>query len=143
MEDSGSSRVIVIGITNRPDLLDNSLLRPGRLEPVLYVQPPDEKGRLEIIKILTAKMPLSDNINLEEISVSTQNYTGADLSALCREAGVHAMQNNAAKISSTDFAAALKKIRPSITKEVDQWYTAIRETISNVVPKSIDKTFYG
>lgn len=143
MEESGPSRVIVIGITNRPDLLDSSLLRPGRLEPVLYVQPPDEKGRLEIIKILTAKMPLSENINLEEISVSTQNYTGADLSALCREAGVYAMQKNATKIDSADFAAALKKIRPSITKEVDQWYSAIRETISNVVPKSIDRAFYG
>jgi transitional endoplasmic reticulum ATPase len=88
-------------------------------------------------------MPPSDNVNLQEISVSTQNYTGADLAALCREAGVHAMQSNAPKISSADFAAALKKIRPSITKEVDQWYTAIRETISNVVPKTIDKTFYG
>lgn len=143
MEESGSAKVVVIGITNRPDLLDHSLLRPGRLEPVLFVPQPDEKGRLEIIKILTEKMPLSDDVNLEEISVSTQNYTGADLVALCREAGVHAMQNNSAKIGSSDFSAALKKIKPSITKEVDQWYTAIRETISNVVPKPIDKTFYG
>ena len=143
MEESGPSRVVVIGITNRPDLLDSSLLRPGRLEPVLYVQQPDEKGRLEIIKILTSKMPLSESVNLEEISVSTQNYTGADLSALCRESGVQAMQRSAPKIDSTDFAAALKKIRPSITKEVDQWYSTIRETISNVVPKSIDKAFYG
>jgi transitional endoplasmic reticulum ATPase len=62
---------------------------------------------------------------------------------LCREAGVSAMQNNSTKITSANFAAALKKIRPSITKEVDQWYLAIRETISNVVPKTIDKTFYG
>lgn len=143
MEESGSAKVVVIGITNRPDLLDHSLLRPGRLEPVLFVQQPDEKGRLEIIKILTEKMPLSDDVNLEEISVSTQNYTGADLVALCREAGVNAMQNNSIKIGSSDFSAALKKIRPSITKEVDQWYTAIRETISNVVPKPIDKAFYG
>ena len=143
MEESGPSRVVVIGITNRPDLLDSSLLRPGRLEPVLYVQQPDEKGRLEIIKILTSKMPLSESVNLEEISVSTQNYTGADLSALCRESGVQAMQRSAPKIDSADFAAALKKIRPSITKEVDQWYSAIRETISNVVPKSLDKAFYG
>jgi transitional endoplasmic reticulum ATPase len=143
MEESGSARVVVIGITNRPDLLDHSLLRPGRLEPILFVQQPDEKGRLEIIRILTEKMPLSNDVNLEEISVSTQNYTGADLVALCREAGVHAMQNNSSKIGSSDFASALKKIKPSITKEVDQWYTAIRETISNVVPKAIDKTFYG
>jgi transitional endoplasmic reticulum ATPase len=53
------------------------------------------------------------------------------------------MQNNSEKIDSADFAGALKKIRPSITKEVDQWYLAIRETISNVVPKSLDRTFYG
>jgi transitional endoplasmic reticulum ATPase len=143
MEESGSSRVVVIGITNRPDLLDHSLLRPGRLEPVLYVQQPDEKGRQEIINILTEKMPLASDVNLEEIAVSTQNYTGADLAALCREAGVHAMQNNASKVGSVDFSTALKKVRPSITKEVDQWYSAIRETISNVVPKAIDKTFYG
>jgi len=88
-------------------------------------------------------MPLAENINLEEISVSTQNYTGADLAALCREAGVHAMQSDSTKIGSTDFAAALKKIKPSITKDVDQWYSAIRETISNVVPKQMDKSFYG
>ena len=88
-------------------------------------------------------MPLADNVNLQEISVSTQNYTGADLAALCREAGVHAMQSDSTKIGSADFAAALKKIRPSITKEVDQWYLTIRETISNVVPKQMDKAFYG
>lgn len=143
MEESATSRVVVIGITNRPDLLDHALLRPGRLEPVLYVQQPDENGRLEIIKILTKKMPLSSDVNLEEIAVSTQNYTGADLAALCRESGVHAMQNNLSKVNSVAFAAALKKVRPSITKEVDQWYSAIRETISNVVPKVKDKTFYG
>lgn len=143
MEESGSSRVAVIGITNRPDLLDHSLLRPGRLEPVLFVQQPDEKGRLEIIKILTGSMPLANDVRLEEIAVSTQNYTGADLAALCREAGVHAMQSESTKVNSADFSGALKKVRPSITKEVDQWYMAIRETISNVVPKAIDKTFYG
>ncbi len=143
LEEGVSSRVVVVGISNRPDLLDNSLLRTGRLDLVLYVPPPDEKGRLEIIKILTKKMPLASDIKLQEIAVTTQNYTGADLASLCREAAVTAMQNNSPKISSSDFAAALKKIRPSITSEVDQWYTSVRESISNVVPKSIDKTFYG
>ncbi len=143
MEEGISSRVVVIGISNRPDLLDNSLLRTGRLDLVLYVSPPEEKGRLEIIKILTAKMPLASDVKLKEIAVSTQNYTGADLAALCREAAVNAMQTNANKITSSDFAAGLKKVRPSITKEVDQWYTTVKESISNVVPKSIDKTFYG
>ncbi|KFM15791.1 Protein SAV [Marine Group I thaumarchaeote SCGC AAA799-D11] len=143
IEEGISSRVVVIGITNRPDVVDNSLLRTGRLDLVLYVEPPDEKGRLEIIKILTKKMPLTSDVKLQEIAVATQNYTGADLAALCREAAVQAMQNNATKISSQDFANSLKQVRPSITKEVDQWYKSVKESISNVVPKTGDKTFYG
>jgi transitional endoplasmic reticulum ATPase len=143
IEEGISSRVVVIGITNRPDILDNSLLRTGRLDLVLYVEPPDEKGRLEIIKILTKKMPLVNDVKLQEIAVATQNYTGADLAALCREAAVQAMRNNSSKISSQDFANGLKQIKPSITKEVDQWYNTIRESISNVVPKTGDKSFYG
>jgi len=143
IEEGVSARVVVIGITNRPDVLDNSLLRTGRLDLVLYVEPPDEKGRLEIIKILTKKMPLVNDVKLQEIAVATQNYTGADLAALCREAAVQAMRSNSSKISSKDFADGLKQIKPSITKEVDQWYNTIRESISNVVPKTGDKTFYG
>jgi transitional endoplasmic reticulum ATPase len=143
IEEGISSRVVVIGITNRPDVLDSSLLRTGRLDLVLYVSPPDEKGRLEIIKILTQKMPLASDVKLQEIAVATQNYSGADLAALCREAAVEAMRNNSTKISSHDFANSLKQVRPSITKEVDQWYSTIKESISNVVPKSGDKSFYG
>ena len=143
IEEGISSRVAVIGITNRPDIIDNSLLRTGRLDLVLYVSPPDEKGRLEIIKILTKKMPLSNDVKLQEIAIATQSYTGADLAALCREAAVHAMRNNSSKISSHDFATSLKQVKPSISKEVDQWYNTIRESISNVVPKTEDKAFYG
>jgi transitional endoplasmic reticulum ATPase len=143
IEEGISSRVVVVGITNRPDVLDNSLLRTGRLDLVLYVPPPDEKGRLEIIKILTSKMPLDKDVNIQEIAVATQNYSGADLAALCRESAIQAMRNGSAKISSKDFANSLKQIRPSITKEVDQWYNTVRESISNVVPKSKDRSFYG
>ena len=143
IEEGISSRVVVVGITNRPDILDNSLLRTGRLDLVLYVAPPDERGRLEIIKILTAKMPLDKDVKLQEIAVATQNYSGADLAALCRETAIHAMRKNSVKISSKDFADSLKQVRPSITKEVDQWYNNVRESISNVVPKSRDRSFYG
>jgi transitional endoplasmic reticulum ATPase len=143
IEEGISSRVVVVGITNRPDVLDNSLLRTGRLDLVLYVAPPDEKGRLEIIKILTAKMPLDKDVNLQEIAVATQNYSGADLAALCRESAIQAMRNNSGKISSRDFSNSLKQVRASITKEVDQWYNTVRESISNVVPKSRDRSFYG
>ncbi len=143
MEEGGTGRVVTIGITNRPDVIDNSMLRTGRLDLTLFIEPPDEKGRLEIIKILTKKMPLATGINLKEIAVATQNYTGADLAALCREAAVSAMQSKSAKIKKQHFSDALKKIRPSITKEVEQWYNTIQSEVSNIVPKSLDKTFYG
>ena len=80
---------------------------------------------------------------MKEIAVATQNYSGADLAALCREAAVKAMQNNARKITSTDFAAGLKHIKPSITNEVETWYEKIKEGVSNVIPKETDRAFYG
>jgi len=142
MEDSGTSNIVVVGITNRPDLIDNSMLRNGRLDVVLFVQPPDEKSRLDIIKILTDGMPLANNINLNEIAVSTQNYTGADLASLCREAAVNAMRRDSLKITSNDFALGLKRVRPSITKEIDKWYSDIKSEVSNKIPKSSGDTFY-
>lgn len=143
IENSSSSRIAIIGITNRPDLLDTSLLRAGKLDLMLYIKHPDEKERLEIIKILTDNMPISSDVKLEELSVSTKNYSGADISALCREAVVHAMQNHATKISNVDFTVGLKTIKPSITKEIEQWYVDISNNISNVIPKTTDKIFYG
>ena len=143
IENSLSSRVVIIGTTNRPDLLDMSLSRPGKLDLMLYVKHPEEKERLEIIKILTSSMPISNDVKLEELSVSTKNYSGADISALCREAAVHAMQNNSNKICNVDFAIGLKIIKPSITKEIEHWYSNISNNISNVVPKITDKIFYG
>jgi len=88
-------------------------------------------------------MPLASDVKLQEIAVATQNYTGADLAALCREAAIEAMRSDSVKISSHDFSNSLKRVRPTITKEVDQWYNTVKETISNVVPKTEDKSFYG
>ena len=143
MEEGSSSRVVVIGITNRPDIIDNSLLRSGRLDLRIFVPPPDEKGRLNIIEILTENMPLSSDVNLKEIAVATQNYSGADLAALCREAAVEAMHDGLTKITSQHFALGLKRIKPSISKDVETWYDKIKEGVSNVVPQKMDNTFYG
>jgi transitional endoplasmic reticulum ATPase len=87
-------------------------------------------------------MPLASDVDLDEIAVSTQNYTGADLASLCREAVVNAMQNNSEKINSNDFALALKRVKPSITKQIDQWYASIKDEVSNIIPKSTNETFY-
>jgi len=143
MEEGTTSRVVIIGITNRPDLIDSSMLRTGRLDLSVFVGPPDERGRLEIIKILTDSMPLSKNVDLNEIAVATQNYSGADLASLCREAAVEAMQNNTEEITSKDFATGLKKIKPSISKEVETWYEKIKESASSSIPREADRTFYG
>ncbi len=143
MEENGTAKIGVVGITSRPDLVDNSMLRPGRLDIVLYIEAPDEKSRLEIIRILTKQMPLVSDVDLNEIAVATQNYTGADIESLCREAAVNAMQNNHAKISSNDFAEGLKRVKPSITKDVEQWYSSIKDEVSKIIPKSTDKIFYG
>ena len=143
MEESGAAKIGVVGITSRPDLVDNSMLRPGRLDIVLYIEAPDEKSRLEIIRILTKQMPLASDVDLNEIAVATQNYTGADIESLCREAAVNAMQNNHTKISSNDFAEGLKRVKPSITKDVEQWYSSIKDEVSKIIPKSTDKIFYG
>ena len=143
MEEGSSSRVVVIGITNRPDMIDNSMLRSGRLDLRIYVPPPDEKGRLKIIEILTENMPLSSDVKLKEIAVATQNYSGADIASLCREAAVEAMHNNSNKITSKNFASGLKRIKPSINKDVETWYEKINDGITNVVPQKMDNTFYG
>jgi len=135
--------VFVVAATNRPDLIDPALLRPGRLDLLVYVPPPDEAGRLEVLRILTAKMPLAEDVKLEEIAKQTQGYSGADLQALVREAGLHALQKggDSTVVRLADFQHALSKVRPSITKEVESWYNSLNQTLhSKVVGAS--KSFY-
>ncbi len=143
MEDGGASRVVVLGISNRPDLIDPSLIRPGRLDLIIFVPPPDEKGRFEIIRLLTKQMPLSGDTDLKEIAVATKGYSGADLVAVCREAAVNAMRNNSPKITSADFSTALRNVKPSITKGVEDWYMTVKDNITYALPKPMDKAFYG
>lgn len=143
MDDAGNSGVIIVGITNRPDLIDPSLLRPGRLDLIVYIGQPDENARLEILRIITQPMPLEEGVDLNGIAQSTKNFSGADLFALCREAAVSAMQRQSNTITSADFAQALKAARPSITKEVEDWYEAMKKSLTYAMPKPLDKSFYG
>jgi transitional endoplasmic reticulum ATPase len=143
MDDSGSAGVVIIGISNRPDLIDTSLLRPGRLDLIVYVSPPDEKARLEILRIISQPMPLAEDINLEGIALSTKNFSGADLVSLCREAAVNAMQSRSDIVSNADFVKAVRLVRPSITKDVEEWYESVKKNITYAMPKPLDKTFYG
>jgi transitional endoplasmic reticulum ATPase len=143
MDDSGSAGVIVIGITNRPDLLDTSLIRPGRLDLIVYIESPDENARFEIVKKLTSEMPLSENVNLAEVAKRTKGFSGADLEALCREAAVNTMRNKESLVNNSDFEKSLQFVKPSITKDVEDWYESVRRNLTYAIPKPMDKAFYG
>jgi len=116
--------VVVIATTNRPDLVDPALLRPGRLEKLIFVPPPGEKERYEIFRVHTKKMKLADDVDLHELAKRTEGYTGADIAAVCREAGMAAIREAVREgkehidgVTMKHFEEALKKVRPSLTPE--------------------------
>jgi len=119
--------VVVIGASNRPDILDPALLRPGRFDRVIFVPPPDADGRYQIFQIHTREMPLADDVDLSKLAAMTEGYTGADIEAVCREAAIIAMRENIniEKISMRHFLLALEKIKPSITPEQKREYERI------------------
>jgi len=122
------SNVVVIAATNRPDLVDPALLRPGRFDKLIFLPAPDEKARLEILKIHTKKMPLTKDVSLEKLAKITENYTGADLAALCKEAGLNALRENinAKQVKWKHFEKALEKVRASISKDDIKKYEALK-----------------
>jgi transitional endoplasmic reticulum ATPase len=123
--------VIVIGATNRPDLMDPSALRPGRFDRLIYVPPPDERGRYQILKIYTRKMPLAEDVDLAKLAAMTEGYSGADLESLCREAGLAALRRSpdAELVTWADFQEALKLVKPSINPQMLKEYEKISEVL--------------
>jgi transitional endoplasmic reticulum ATPase len=126
--------VVVIAATNRPDIIDPAVLRPGRFDRLIYVPEPDEKTRLQIFKIHTRNMPLAKDVNLEQLAAITKNYSGADIEALCREAAMHALRRdvNAKEVTLADFQEAMKKIGPSITPDMEKWYKGFMQQVRQV-----------
>ncbi|ABL78081.1 CDC48 family AAA ATPase [Thermofilum pendens] len=121
--------VVVIAATNRPDIIDPALLRPGRFDRLIYVPPPDEKARLEILKVHTRRMPLAEDVDLAEIARKTEGYTGADLAAVCKEAALAALREagKPTKVTKRHFEQALQIVKPSVTKEDIERYKRISE----------------
>ena len=142
-----SSRVAVVGITSRPDLLDRALLRTGRLDLLLYAGPPDGEARREILGVLAAGMPLGegeeDRADLGAIADRASGFTGADLAALCREAAVSAIRDGSKTVRRSDFDAAFGAVRPSVGEEAAKWYESVRDGLASALPKALDRPFYG
>jgi len=108
--------VVVLGATNRPDLIDPALLRPGRLERLVFVEPPDAAARLEILRTAGKSIPLSADVDLEKVAAGLDGYSAADCVALLREAALTAMRRSidAAEVTAFDLAAARRNVRPSL-----------------------------
>ncbi len=130
--------IVVIAATNRPDILDPALIRPGRIDRILMVPAPDQKSRFEILKIFTKDMPLSNNLKIEELEkFLEEGFSGADIETWCREAAMIALRENmrARKISIEHFKEAREEIHPTITPEIIKWYESFAEKLKR---KKID-----
>jgi transitional endoplasmic reticulum ATPase len=132
------TNVMVIAATNRPDIIDPALLRPGRFDRLLYVPPPDRDSRIQIIKIHIKKKPLTEEINIEELAKHTDGYTGADIASLMSTAVMLALRDHITKykdpkeadnhakelkVNMRHLEEAMKKIRPLSTQELNMYKT--------------------
>ena len=132
------NNIIVLAATNRPDLLDPALLRPGRLDKLIYVPPPDFDARLEILRVHTRFLPLSVDVDLYELARLTENYSGADLGALVREAFLQAVRESliVKKIERRHFMKALELVRPSLSEDLIKFYLEWNERIRRSPPRT-------
>ncbi len=123
--------VVVIGATNRPNLIDPALLRPGRFDELIYVSVPDKPGRRHILGIQSAKMPLATDVDLDDLAERTERFTGADLEDLVRRAGLFALRESLAAqtVTRAHFERALKETRASVTPEMEREYEEIQRKI--------------
>jgi len=116
--------VVIMGATNRPDIIDPALLRPGRFDRLVRVPSPGTEVRKAIFQIHTASMPLGKDVELSELAEITESYVGADIQAVCREAGMLALRESLESdiVERRHFEAAIAKVHPSVTPEMEKWY---------------------
>ena len=126
--------IVVIAATNRPDMVDSAVLRPGRFDRLIYVPEPDEKSRLQIFKIYTKGMPLAKDVDLCQLASVSRYYSGADIESLCREAAMHTLRRDvtAGEVTMKDFQDAIKEVGPSISPDMEKWYKSFMQQIRTV-----------
>ncbi len=136
--------VLVIGATNRPDMLDPAILRPGRFDRLVLIPVPDVDGRISIFKIHTKNMPVDETININQLAKETEGYTGADIESLCREAGMLALREdkNAKLIKLKHFEMAMQKIPPSVTKQQASMYNRMEFEYLKSAKASLENPVY-
>ena len=114
--------IIVIAATNRPDILDAGLMRPGRFDRHIQVKEPDEEARIAIFKVHTKDMPLADDVDIKKLAKNTDKYVGADIEAVCREAAMLTLRDNleASEIPYKYFKEAIEKVKPGNQGQEEQ-----------------------
>jgi len=139
--------ILIIGATNRPDMLDPALLRPGRFDRILLVNAPEEEGRKMILDIHTKNMPLAKNIKIKDIAKKTEGHTGADLEALVREAAMLALRESigSKEVKKKHFEEALRKIKPSVTKATLDVYKRVEDSFLKSVKAAVplETSYFG
>jgi transitional endoplasmic reticulum ATPase len=140
--------VVIIAATNRPDIMDTALLRPGRFDRIILAGAPDKEAREMIFGVHSKKMPLAEDVVLADLSEKTEGYVGADIEAVCREAGLLALREdiNVEKINLKYFTEALKIVKPSVTKEIMEAYSNFEDFFRTARGKEFkeDKpSYYG
>jgi len=139
--------VVVIAATNRPDIIDTALLRPGRFDRLILTPTPDKKAREEIFKVHTKGMPLK-GVKVSDLAEKTQGYAGADIEAICREAAILALREDikTKHVQAKHFKEAMVKVKPSITKDIQKAYeefgTAFRSARGKEM-KEEKPSYYG
>lgn len=133
--------VVIVAATNRPDILDTALLRPGRFDNIILTPVSDEEARRELFKIYTKKMSISKDVNINSLAAATQGYVGADVEAVCRESGMVALRKDqkAKEVCMTDFEEALKNVHASVDKEIEETYQKLSEYFSSARAEEIKR----
>ncbi len=121
----GLEGVVVIAATNRPDIIDSGVLRPGRFDRHILIPVPDKDARKKILDVYLSKMPLAKDVKISDIVSKTSNYVGADIEAICREAALHALRKNIKSeiVTAEDFDAAIGIVKPTVTKKEIEEYS--------------------
>lgn len=141
--------VVVVAATNRPDIIDPGLLRPGRFDRIIMTPVPDKKAREEIFKVHTKNMPITKDVNIKKLAEKTENYVGADIEAVCREAAIFALRDDIKVkiVSNKYFEKALEKVKSSILNEDILRYKEIENnylrTARGAAIRDQDRNYFG
>ncbi len=132
--------IVVMGATNRPDMLDTALLRPGRFDRIILTPIPDKEARKKVLEIHTKNIPLK-NVSLDTLAQKTEGYVGADIEAVCREAAIIALRKDikTKEVKAKDFDEALRKVSPSVTKDIEKDYAELQDKFKQARAKEMAK----